>query len=142
MRVENILSVKGRSVVTIEDSCTLREAAQALDANAIGALVVTDPTGRPISVLTERDVVRELAMHGRASLNRTVANATTPAFITATPDEAVEDVLVRMTDRRVRHLPVLEGCELVGIVSIGDAVKARIQDVEAQTAAMREYILS
>ncbi|MBO6730943.1 MAG: CBS domain-containing protein [Maricaulis sp.] len=142
MRVENILSVKGRSVVTIEDSCTLREAAQALDANAIGALVVTDPTGRPISVLTERDVVRELAMHGRASLNRTVANATTPAFITATPDEAVEDVLVRMTDRRVRHLSVLEGRELVGIVSIGDAVKARIQDVEAQTAAMREYILS
>lgn len=142
MRVETILSVKGRSVVTIEDSCTLREAAQALDANAIGALVAVDPTGRPIAVLTERDVVRELAMHGRASLNRTVANATTPAFVTAVLDDTVEDILLRMTDRRVRHLPVLDGRELVGIVSIGDAVKAKIEAVEAQTAAMREYILS
>lgn len=71
-----------------------------------------------------------------------MANATTPAFVTAGLDESVEDAMVRMTDRRVRHLPVLEGRELVGMVSTGDAVKARIPDVEAQTAAMREYILS
>jgi len=142
MRVKDILSVKGSSVVTIEDTSTLVEAAQTLDTHAIGALVVIDAMKRPVAVITERDIVRELAVNGQACLNRTVANAMTPAFVTATPDESVEIVMRRMTDRRVRHLPVIDENRLTGIVSIGDVVKSKIADAEAQTAAMREYILS
>lgn len=143
MRVEDILSVKGRSVVTIEDGCTLVEAAETLDSHAIGALVVTDTARRPVAVLTERDIVREIAMNGQASLSRSVAHAATPSFVTARADETVEDVMQRMTDRRVRHLPVLDADGLLaGIISIGDVVKSKIADAEAQTTAMREYIMS
>ncbi|WP_300529333.1 CBS domain-containing protein [Maricaulis sp.] len=142
MRVEAILQQKGSAVVTIEDTATLVEAAEALDSHNIGALVVIDAQARPVAVMTERDIVRELAVNGAASLQRSVANAMTPVFITATRDETVESVMMRMTGRRVRHLPVLEDGQLVGIVSIGDVVKAKIADAEAQTAAMRDYILS
>ena len=143
MRVEDILSVKGSSVVTIADGCPLVEAAQVLDSHAIGALVVVDNANRPVAVLTERDIVREIAVNGEASLNRSVANAATPSFVTAMPDESIESVMQRMTDRRVRHLPVLnpQG-SLAGIISIGDVVKSKIADAEAQTAAMRQYIQS
>lgn len=142
MRVMDILSVKGSSVVTIADTHTLVEAAAELDSHAIGALIVIDAMQRPLAVVTERDIVRELAINGQASLNRTVANAMTPAFVTTSPDERIETVMLRMTDRRVRHLPVVEAGRLVGIISIGDVVKAKIAEAEAQTAAMREYILS
>lgn len=143
MRVADILSVKGGSVVTIEDGSSLNAAAQLLDSHGIGALVVMDPAGNPVAVLTERDIVREIALHGRACLPRSVAHATTPSFVTANPEESVDEVMQRMTERRVRHLPVLDQARrLIGIVSIGDAVKAKIADAEAQTAAMRQYILS
>lgn len=142
MRVEAILQQKGSAVVTIEDTATLVEAAEALDSHNIGALVVIDAQGRPVAVMTERDIIRELAVHGAASLQRSVANAMTPVFLTAMLDETVESVMMRMTGRRVRHLPVLDEGKLAGIVSIGDVVKAKIADAEAQTAAMRDYILS
>ena len=142
MRVEAILQQKGSAVVTIADTATLVEAAEALDSHNIGALVVIDAQARPVAIMTERDIVRELAVNGAASLQRSVANAMTPVFLTATRDETVESVMMRMTGRRVRHLPVLEDGKLAGIVSIGDVVKAKIADAEAQTAAMRDYILS
>jgi CBS domain-containing protein len=142
MRVAAILQQKGSAVVTIEDTATLVEAAEALDSHNIGALVVIDAQDRPVAVMTERDIIRELAVHGAASLQHSVANAMTPVFLTATLDETVESVMMRMTGRRVRHLPVLDAGKLAGIVSIGDVVKAKIADAEAQTAAMRDYILS
>lgn len=142
MRVEAILQQKGSAVVTIADTATLVEAAEALDSHNIGALVVIDAQARPVAIMTERDIVRELAVNGAASLQRSVANAMTPVFLTATRDETVESVMMRMTGRRVRHLPVLDDGKLAGIVSIGDVVKAKIADAEAQTAAMRDYILS
>ena len=142
MRVEAILQQKGSAVVTIADTATLVEAAEALDSHNIGALVVIDAQARPVAIMTERDIVRELAVNGAASLQRSVANAMTPVFLTATRDETVESVMMRMTGRRVRHLPVLDDGKLAGIVSIGDVVKAKIADAEAQTTAMRDYILS
>lgn len=142
MTVDGILSVKGRDVVTVVETMTLQDAAGVLDSHSIGALVVTEQNGRPIAVLSERDIVREIALHGPAALARPVAQAMTQAFVTADGDDTVEDVMMRMTERRVRHLPVVLDGKLGGIISIGDVVKAKIADAEAETAAIREYILS
>ncbi len=142
MTVDGILSVKGRDVVTVVETMTLEEAASVLDSHSIGALVVTETSGRPIAVLSERDIVREVALHGAAALGRPVAQAMTQAFVTAGIDDSVEDVMIRMTERRVRHVPIVLDGKLGGIISIGDVVKAKIADVEAETAAIREYILS
>lgn len=142
MTVDGILSVKGRDVITVVETMTLQEAAGVLDSHSIGALVVTERNGRPVAVLSERDIVREIALHGAAALARPVAQAMTQAFVTADAEDSVEDVMMRMTERRVRHLPVVLEGRLGGIISIGDVVKAKIADVEAETAAIREYILS
>ncbi|WP_370366568.1 CBS domain-containing protein [Maricaulis sp.] len=142
MHVETILKSKGRDVVTIAESADLAAAAQALDANGIGALVVNDTRGRPVAVLSERDIVRELALHGVAALTRPVSQAMTPAFVTAAPDAELNDLMVLMTDRRVRHVPIMNGGEMLGIVSIGDIVKSKIADMEAETAALQAYIVS
>ena len=142
MTVDGILSVKGRDVVTVAESMSLENAAGVLDANAIGALVVTDPEGRAVAVLSERDIVREVAMHGAGALSRPVAQAMTQAFVIGYGDDTLEQVMRLMTERRVRHLPVLKDGVLSGIISIGDVVKAKIADAEAETAAIREYILS
>jgi CBS domain-containing protein len=142
MNVAAILREKGSHVVTVRETLTLEEAAAVLDSNSIGALVVTDQQGRATAVLSERDIVRELALNGAAALSRPIAHALTQAFVTAALDDTLADVMVRMTERRARHLPVIEKEKLVGIVSIGDVVRFKIADIEAETAAIREYILS
>lgn len=142
MIVEAILKTKGRDVVTITETATLDEAARSLDANGIGGLVVIDDAQRPVAVLSERDIVRELALHGIAALQRPVAQAMTPAFVTAGPDASLSELMVLMTDRRVRHVPIMDGDRMLGIVSIGDIVKAKIADMEAEAAALQAYIRS
>lgn len=142
MSVEAILKSKGRDVITIREMATLEEASRLLDAHGIGALLVEDEQGRPIAMLSERDIVRELALNGAACLHRPVAHATTSAFITAGADAGVNELMVLMTERRVRHIPILEGNDLLGLISIGDLVKARISDMEAETAALQAYIRS
>jgi CBS domain-containing protein len=142
MNVAAILREKGSHVVTVRETLSLEEAAAVLDSNAIGALVVIDPHGRPTAVLGERDVVRELALNGAAALARPIAHTLTQAFVTASLEDTLAEVMVRMTERRARHLPVIDKGKLVGIVSIGDVVRFKIADIEAETAAIREYILS
>lgn len=142
MLVEAILKTKGRDVVTISEAARLDEAARALDANGIGALVVLDTRQQPVSVLSERDIVREMALHGVAALTRPVSQAMMPAFVTSRPDATLSELMVLMTDRRVRHVPVMDGDTMLGIVSIGDIVKAKIADMEAEAAALQAYILS
>lgn len=142
MLVEAILKTKGRDVVTISEAAKLDEAAHLLDANAIGALVVTDARHQPVAVLSERDIVREMALHGAAALTRPVSQAMTPAFVTARPDATLNELMVLMTDRRVRHVPVMDGDTMLGIVSIGDIVKSKIADMEAEAAALQAYISS
>lgn len=142
MSVEAILKSKGRDVITIREMATLEEASRLLDAHGIGALLVEDEHGRPIAVLSERDIVREMALNGAACLHRPVAHAMTAAFVTAGADASINELMVLMTERRVRHVPILEGDELLGLVSIGDLVKARIADMEAETAALQAYIRS
>jgi CBS domain-containing protein len=142
MIVEAILKTKGRDVFTISENAKLDEAAHSLDANGIGALVVVDDAGRPVAVLSERDIVREMALHGVGGLTRPVSQAMTPAFVTAKRDATLSELMVLMTDRRVRHVPIMDGDTMLGIVSIGDVVKAKIADMEAETAALQAYIRS
>lgn len=142
MNVEAVLSDKGRSVITIDEGATVREAAGVLDGHGIGAVIVTDASARPVAVVSERDIVRELALNGEAVLNRPVGHIMTQAFITADLSDTLDELMVLMTDRRVRHLPVLKDGTLIGIVSIGDLVKAKISDVEAESDAIKGYILS
>jgi CBS domain-containing protein len=140
MTVENILRTKGRDVVTIEPDRTLAEAARLLSDRKIGAVIVRD-TFRPVAgILSERDIVRAVATRGAGALEEPVSRSMTEKVVTCTVHSAINDLMEMMTDGKFRHVPVVEGGGLAGIVSIGDIVKHRLAQVEAETRAMRDYI--
>jgi len=140
MLIAHVIRDKGATVYTLTVDATLEEAARELAAKRVGALVVLDPHGRLLGVLSERDIVRQVARKGAGCLNEDVGSAMTRDVITARTGETVDECLARMTDRRIRHLPVLAEGQLMGLVSIGDLVKHRIAAVEAESAAMQAYI--
>jgi CBS domain-containing protein len=140
MLIAHVLRNKGDAVFTLAADATLKEAADALNEKRVGAVVVLDDRGGPVGVFSERDMVREVAQHGAASLARRVGECMSRNVVTAAPMETIDEGLARMTDRRIRHLPVVEDGRLIGIVSIGDLVKLRIMAVEAEAAAMVAYI--
>ncbi len=140
MTVEHILRTKGRNVITIEPQRTLAQAAQLLSERRIGAVIVGD-TFRPVmGILSERDIVRALAARGAAALDEPVSRSMTEKVVTCTAASAINEVMEIMTDGKFRHVPVIENGRLTGIVSIGDIVKHRLAEVEAETRAMRDYI--
>lgn len=139
MLIEQILKTKGGEVMTIDASSTLAEAAKFLDDARIGAVVAVNGTGLA-GVLSERDILRQVARNGAAALDMTVEDSMTRGVITAAPTETIEQCLGRMTDRRVRHLPVMRDGSLAGIVSIGDLVKWKIEETKAEANAMADYI--
>jgi len=140
MLIAHVLRGKGAVVHTLTAEATLEQAAKELNLRKVGALVVVDESGGLVGVLSERDIVREVARRGSACLGDRVSAAMTRDVITARSDETVDEGLSRMTDRRIRHLPIVEEGRLAGIVSIGDLVKHRIMAVEAEAAAMQAYI--
>jgi CBS domain-containing protein len=142
MLIAHVLREKGAQVHTLPIGATLEDAARELDRRRVGSLVVVDENGAIAGVFSERDLVREIASVGCAALSETsVSHAMTRNVITAHPDETIDEGLARMTDRRVRHLPVVDAeGGLLGIVSIGDLVKHRIAAAEAEAAAMQAYI--
>lgn len=142
MIVEQILKQKGRGVTTVSDARSLHEVAKLLDEARIGAVVAVSENGGVSGVLSERDVVRQVARHGAAGLDMAVCEAMTRDVITISPDDTLESCLSIMTDRRVRHLPVLNGGALVGIVSIGDLVKWKIAETEAEAESLKSYLAS
>lgn len=142
MNVAAILARKGARVVTIPLAATLRETAAILDRERIGATVVVGPGGEARGVLSERDITREVARRGAAALEAAAESAMTKDVVTAGPADTLDQLLARMTDRRIRHLPVIVEGVLAGIVSIGDVVKAKIELAESEAAAMRDYIKS
>lgn len=142
MLIETILKEKGGVVTTIPDTATLSQAANLLDQKRIGAVVAVDDKGGLIGVLSERDIVRRFARHGAGAIDMPVAEAMTRGVITASPGETLDTCLGRMTDRRIRHLPVVDSGELKGIISIGDLVKYKIDSVLAEAEAMTAYIKS
>jgi len=140
MIVNRILSIKGRDVVTIEPGRFLSEAAKLLSERRIGALLVCDER-RPVSgIISERDIVRALAAHGPDALQQPVSRFMTEQVMTCTGETSINDVMELMTQQKFRHVPVVEGGRLVGIVSIGDVVKSRLEEVEAEAQAIKEYI--
>jgi CBS domain-containing protein len=141
MTISVVLSNKGRDVATITKEATLGEAAAELARRKIGALVVTDEAGAVAGVLSERDIVTCLAAHGDSDLlERPVSEAMTAPAITVQPKESALGALALMTARRIRHLPVVDNGKLIGLVSIGDLVKYRIDHIEREAEAMRSYI--
>ena len=142
MTVKSILEGKGNDVATLRAKVTVAEAVKLLADMRIGAVVITDGDGRIEGILSERDVVRAIAAEGAAALARPVAELMTSPVRTCREDNSVNDVMQEMTRRRFRHLPVERNGRLVGIVSIGDVVKRRIEDVEREAKDIREYIVS
>ncbi len=139
MKIEGILRTKGHDVVTIPESRTVLDAAQLLVERNIGSLVVMGDQG-PVGIITERDVLR-LAADASADLGAIrVSSAMTREMITAGPDASLVSVMDTMTEHRIRHLPVLDGDQLAGIVSIGDLVNACRISAEQENSALREYI--
>lgn len=141
MTIKAILQTKGGDVLSVASDATVAEAIALLAEKRIGALPVMDG-GEVRGIFSERDVLYGLAREGAALLDRTVAEVMISPAITTTPDSPVLSALSLMTMRRIRHLPVMEGDRAVGFVSIGDLVKYRIDKIEAEAAAMRDYIQS
>ncbi|WP_182084817.1 CBS domain-containing protein [Aureimonas sp. ME7] len=140
MSIRQILEAKGRDVVEIDPGATIAEAVALLAERHIGALVATAGDRAVAGILSERDIVRLLAEGGTDSLAGSVGEAMTRNVTTADEDTTVDEALEVMTRGRFRHLPVCEEGRLVGIVSIGDVVKRRIEAVEQEAEEMRNYI--
>jgi CBS domain-containing protein len=139
MTIAAILRDKGGDVVSLSRDATLGQAVTLLAERRIGAVPVIDD-GSVVGIVSERDVVYSLAAHGVAALDLALAEVMTQPVQQVAPGEPVIGALSLMTRRRIRHLPVVEGARLVGFVSIGDLVKYRIDRIEAEAAAMRDYI--
>lgn len=139
MNVSSILRRKGTQVETLRIGATVGEAAKRLHEKGIGSLVVLDEVGNVLGVLAERDVVRALAEHGAAAW-ALAAQAVLPRHpATCKPQDSLESVMSVMTTRRSRHLPVLAGEALVGLVSIGDVVKSRLDELKLEVGVLRDY---
>ena len=140
MTVSAILAAKGGDVITIEPAATLAEAALLLTEKRIGALVIRGAGGRVAGILSERDVVHALASRGQGALDEPVSQAMTREVMTCGRDDEINSLMERMTTGKFRHLPVVESGQLIGIVSIGDIVKQRVDEMERESEAMRGYI--
>src|SRR5215208_2340887 len=139
MIIEHILSEKGRNVVTIEPDRTLLETARLLDEKRIGAVVVSDADHPVLGIVSERDIARAIADRGAAALDEPVSQHMTAKLFTCTRSCSVSDLMELMTDRKVRHVPIVERGRLSGIISIGDVVKHRLAELEAEGRLIHDY---
>ena len=142
MTVAAILSVKGHDVVTTTASASVTQALSDLAKHGIGALVVVDGTGGIVGIVSERDLVRALASGGAEVLQGSIAAIMTRSVVTCSEADSINELMTLMTRGRFRHLPVVAKGRLAGIVSIGDVVKARIEQVEREAADLRSYIVT
>ena len=139
MRIADVLRNKGAAVVTIDPDATVRELLAGLTEHNIGAMAVVGSGGLQ-GVVSERDVVRELHHNGASVLARPVSAIMTALVATCTRSDSVDDLSVLMTENRVRHVPVIDSGKLVGIVSIGDVVKSRIEQLQDAHEQLQSYI--
>ncbi len=140
MNVREMLEMKGSEVLLVTAETTVTDAVARMCERGVGSAIVVDGAGMPDGILTERDVLRRFAEHGAALGALKVAEVMTSPVRTTTPDSTLEEVMHAMTQNRFRHLPVVDGGALVGIVSIGDVVKARLQETESEAESLRQYI--
>ena len=142
MNVETILRNKGRNVITVRPDAKVGAAVALLRRHGIGALVVSGDGAAIDGILSERDVVHALADQGDRTLGLEVAQLMSRRVVTCKLGDTVADLMALMTERRIRHLPVVERGKLAGMISIGDVVKTRLDEVESEATSMREFIAS
>ncbi|HWB51657.1 MAG TPA: CBS domain-containing protein [Stellaceae bacterium] len=140
MNVHTILRGKGKSVVTIHPDATVERAVAVLRLRGIGALVVSDDGHNVVGIVSERDIVEALGRYGNELLELPVAEVMTSPVVTCEPEDSVAELMAEMTNRRIRHFPVLDNGRLAGIVSIGDLVKSRLDEIEHEAHSMRSFI--
>jgi CBS domain-containing protein len=142
MKVAEILKSKGTKVVTMRPGSTIDTVVHRMRLERIGAVIIS-PDGKSIlGVLSERDILHALAEHGADLLRVKAEDLMTREVVTCSREDALQSVMVKMTQRRIRHLPVVEQGQLVGIVSIGDAVKGRLEEVELEASVLRDSYLA
>jgi len=140
MKVHKMLAGKGDKVMTVRADTTIATASEILKKERIGALIVSDDGIKMQGILSERDIVRGLVSHGEGLLNMRVAQLMTSDVKTCTLDDNIQEVMSAMTRGRIRHLPVVDENKLCGMISIGDVVKNRLEELEAETTVLRDYI--
>ena len=141
MTVQNILKLKGdTTVVTVPPTATLAEVAEVLSSRRIGAVVVSQTGSDVVGILSERDIVRELGRRGPACLTEKVHAVMTAKITTCTTADHANDVMQKMTEGRFRHMPVMSGDRMVGFISIGDVVKARLSELSMEKDALEGMI--
>ena len=137
--IQDVLERKGRTVLTASHEATVLEAIGTMSEANVGALVI-ERDGRPVGIFTERDYLRKIALAGRASRETRMAEVMSSPLITVTPAESTRSAMATMTERRCRHLVVIDGDEMVGIVSLGDLVKHLLVEKEAEVEKLSSYI--
>lgn len=142
MTVRAILKNKGAAVVTAVPGETLHRIAQLIAEYRIGAVLILDKEGRPGGIVSERDIVNALSAYGAGALAMTAAETMTRNPVTCRPDNTPDEILAVMTNSRVRHLPVMDDGQMVGIVSIGDVVKRKLDDAAAEVGLLRDYVMA
>lgn len=140
MSIKDILSNKGHEIYTVPKSAKLREAIAVLNEKNIGVVLVTDNDGKLAGILSERDVIRRSLLQETGFRDESVTKSMTKEVLTVAPSASVDDVMEIMTNSHIRHVPVLDGDDIKGLISIGDIVKRKIADAENEAAAMRDYI--
>jgi CBS domain-containing protein len=138
MRVQDIIKTKGDAVITVAETIRVQQAVLVMRERAIGALVVTTLGGLLKGVISEREIVMALARHGRAALDLRVSDLMLSDCPAVTPTDSVRDAMTIMTEQRVRHLPVVLGYSVVGLISIGDTVKARLSEKIAENLVLQD----
>jgi CBS domain-containing protein len=142
MKVSDILQIKGSGVKTIAPDASVRELSVRLHAEQIGAMVVSSDGRSVDGMVSERDVAYALAAHGSALTTLPVSRLTTKVVLVCSPEDSILHVMKLMTQRRIRHLPVKKGDQLVGIISIGDVLKHRLDELELEANVMRDYAVA
>lgn len=142
MTVRAVLEMKKREVKTIAPEARLEEAARLLHKEKIGAMPVLDSDGVMVGIISERDIIHQVASHGADALNRQVIQVMTRAVVSVTIDEPLKDLMTTMTSRRIRHLPVLENGTLKGLVSIGDVIANRLDATRTEVNVLRDVALA
>ena len=140
MLVSQVLRRKGSEVATIEPGASITAVLALLAEHGVGALVVSGDGRAVDGIVSERDIVRAMARHGADTLDMSAAELMTAQVVTCSPDASIDQLMAAMTERRFRHVPVTEDHVLVGIVSIGDVVNARVRELETETEQLTNYI--
>jgi CBS domain-containing protein len=142
MNVQDLLRTKGTAVVTVRPTETIDALVQRFKLERIGAVVVSSDGKTVEGMISERDVVRGLADKGAGLLSQPVSGEMTRQVITCAPQDSLKDIMHKMTQHRIRHLPVIDQGELAGLISIGDVVKNRLEDMQMEANVLRDYIIA